>query len=126
MVVSKPAANHMLDKPWMVVDGATIHVTYTDFFLGDPRCPPPGVGASIEYVRSINGGVTWSTPIVIDTACGSTPFVQGSQVAVGPARSGLVYVAWEAFPAGLGPGRNIRVKRSIDNGAKHDVLSNCA
>jgi len=107
----------MLDKPWMVVDGATIHVTYTDFFLGDPRCPPPGVGASIEYVRSINGGVTWSTPIVIDTACGSTPFVQGSQVAVGPARSGLVYVAWEAFPAGLGPGRTIRVKKSIDNGA---------
>jgi hypothetical protein len=116
MAVSKPAANHELDKPWMAVDGNILHVTYTDFFFGDPRCPSPGVGASIEYVRSVNGGITWSTPIVLDTACGSAPFVQGSQVAVGPQGSNAVYVAWESFPAGLGIGRTIRLKKSVNGG----------
>ena len=116
MAVSKPASNHMLDKDWMAVDGSNLHVTYTDFFSGDPRCPPPGVGTSIEYVRSVDGGVTWSAPIVLDTACGSTPFVQGSQVAVGPQGSNAVYVAWESFPAGLGTGRTIRLKKSVNGG----------
>jgi hypothetical protein len=116
MAVSKPAGTHSLDKPWMAVDGNNLHVTYTDFFFADPRCPPPGVGASIEYVRSVNGGVTWSAPIVLDTACGFTPFVQGSQVAVGPQGSNAVYVAWESFPAGFGTGRTIRLKKSVNGG----------
>jgi hypothetical protein len=116
MAVSKSASTHTLDKDWMAVDGNNLHVTYTDFFFADPRCPPPGVGASIEYVRSVDGGVTWSAPIVLDTACGSTPFVQGSQVAVGPEGSNAVYVAWESFPAGLATGRSIRLKKSVNGG----------
>jgi hypothetical protein len=116
MASSKSVFNHELDKPWMAVDGNILHVTYTDFFFGDPRCPPPGIGASIEHVRSVDGGATWSAPIVLDTACGFTPFVQGSQVAVGPAGSNAVYVAWESFPNGLGTGRTIRLKKSVNGG----------
>jgi hypothetical protein len=122
MAVSKIAFNHMLDKPWMAVDGSNLHVTYTDFFFGDPRCPAPGVGASIEYVRSVDGGVTWSAPIVLDTACGFTPFVQGSQVTVGPQGSNAVYVAWESFPAGFGTGRTIRLKKSVNGGGTFPAL----
>jgi hypothetical protein len=119
MAVSKSAINHFLDKPWMAVDGLNIDVTYTDFFVNDPRCPgPPGTaGASIEYVQSTNGNSgPWSVPIVLDTACGSTPFVQGSQVAVGPVGSNVVYAAWESFPAGKGTGRTIRLRKSVNNG----------
>jgi hypothetical protein len=68
MAVSKVASNHMLDKPWMAVDGNILHVTYSDLFFADPRCPPPGIGASIEYMRSVDGGATWSAPLVLDTA----------------------------------------------------------
>jgi hypothetical protein len=126
MASSKPTfamgVSHSLDKPWMAVDGSNLHVTYTDFFFGDPRCPPPGVGASIEYVRSVDGGVTWSAPIVLDTACGFTPFVQGSQVAVGPQGSNAVYVAWESFPNGFDIGRTIRLKKSVDGGGTFPAL----
>jgi hypothetical protein len=122
MAVSKPAANHMLDKDWMAVDGSNLHVTYTDFFVSDPRCPPPGVGTSIEYVRSVDGGVTWSAPIVLDIVCGFTPFVQGSQVTVGPQGSNVVYVAWESFPAGLGTGRTIPLKKSVNGGETFPAL----
>jgi len=121
IAVQMPTASHSLDKPWMAVSrvgGADyIHVTYTDFFRG---APCPGAGTSIEYVRSIDGGATWSAPIVLDTVCGSTPFVQGSQVAVGAvvnATTGVVYAAWESFPNGFGPGRVIKLKKSTNNGA---------
>jgi hypothetical protein len=115
MAISKSATTHMLDKPWMALEGTTMHITYTDFFSTDPRCPG-GTGSSIEYVRSTDGGLTWNAPVVIDTACGTSPLVQGSQVAVGPAGSRTVYIAWESFPNGFGTGRNIRLRKSIDGG----------
>jgi len=78
-----------------------------------------GAGTSIEYVRSTDGGATWSAPLVLDTICSAAAFLQGSQVAVGPvvnATTGVVYVAWESFPNGKGPGRFIKLKKSTDNG----------
>jgi hypothetical protein len=108
---------HNLDKEWMTVNrvgGADhVHVTYTDFSFGS--CAPFTPGTSIEYVRSIDGGHTWSAPIVIDSLCGFGPFfLQGSHVAVGP--SGEIYVAWEYYPNGIGPGRQIKIRRSSDGG----------
>jgi len=126
MASSKPTSamgvSHTLDKPWMAVDGSNLHVTYTDFFVDLSRCPLPGVGVAIEYVRSVDGGATWSAPIVLDTVCGFTPAVQGSQVAVGPQGSNAVYVAWESFPNGLGIGRSIRLKKSVNGGAAFPAL----
>jgi hypothetical protein len=118
MAVSKPATSHSLDKPSMYVNpiagNDVIHLTYTDFFAGDP-CPDTAPGATIEYVRSTDGGNTWSVPIrVSPVVCGSAPFVQGSQVAAGLASD--VYVVWESFPNGFSPGRTIVLRKSVDGG----------
>src|SRR5262249_8242912 len=118
MAVSKPAGTHSLDKPSMYVNqiagNDVVHVTYTDFFAGDP-CPDAVPGASIEYVQSTDGGNTWSVPMLISpVVCGSIPIVQGSQVTAGLASD--VYVAWESFPNGFSPGRTIVLRKSVDGG----------
>jgi hypothetical protein len=114
---------HLLDKDWMDAkrdaSGHTIiHVVYTDFDTSTPPRPVCGsqIRTAIEYVKSTDGGLTWSAPTVIDTVCGSAPFVQGSHVAVGLGSD--VYVAWEAYPDGFTlPTRQIRLRKSIDAGA---------
>src|SRR5262245_4684635 len=116
IAVELPASTNFLDKPWMAVDGDNLHVTYTHFFVGAP-CPTGVQGSMIEYVRSVDGGINWFPPIPISPPACGTPFVQGSQVAVGPAGRNLVYVAWENFPAGFGTGRSIRLKTSMTGGA---------
>jgi hypothetical protein len=121
MAANKDADTHFLDKPWMAVDpGPTssagddiIHVTYTDFdfSFSNPSCPG-AVRTAIEYVRSTDGGATWSAPLAIETVCGDTPFLQGSHVAVG--LGGNVYVAWEHFADF--ETRDIRIARSGNGG----------
>jgi hypothetical protein len=129
MAVAKPATTHSLDKPSMSVnqvDGVDIiHVTYTDFFIGDP-CPANVPGTSIEYVRSIDGGGTWSAPTPISAViCGVVPLVQGSSVAVGLADD--VYVAWESFPAGPGRGPStILLRKSVDAGVSFSPATTVA
>lgn len=126
VVVSKDADTHFLDKEWMAVDPtdpSRVFVSYTDFDLSRTACgtgpggdPIPRV--AIEFSRSLNGGLTWSAPIVIDQVCSPVTvpgsFVQGSQIAVGP--GGGVYVAWERYAADF-VSRDIRVRRSPDHGA---------
>jgi hypothetical protein len=70
---------------------------------------------AIEYVRSTNGGRTWSAPVVIDQVCGMAGLVQGSQVEVGTGDA--VYVAWERYPADVVSTREIRIRRSGNLGA---------
>jgi hypothetical protein len=121
MAANKDAETHFLDKPWMAVDpGPTssagddiIQVTYTDFdfSLSNPSCPNQ-VRTAIEYVRSTDGGATWSAPLAIETVCGDTPFLQGSHVAVG--LGGSVYVAWEHFADF--ETRDVRIARSVNGG----------
>jgi hypothetical protein len=119
IAVQKPASHHSLDKDWMAVQRVSgadyIHITYTDFFFG---APCPGAGTSIEYVRSTDGGATFSNPIVIDQVCGSIPFLQGSHVAVGNGND--VYVAWETYPNGFRPGRQIKSRKSANGGASFE------
>jgi hypothetical protein len=99
----KPAPAHFLDKSWMAVDPTNanrLFVTYTDFDNSGTSVGCPNVGrVAIELVRSLDGGKTWEVPLVIDEVCRSPtlsfPFVQGSQVAVGP--DGEVYVLWERY-----------------------------
>lgn len=101
------AATNFLDKPWMEVKpGAntasdTIHVVYTNFGAGN---------TSIDYVRSINGGATWSAPVVIATIADPS-FLQFGQVVVVPGTN-IVYVAWEEF-AGV---RTLMLRKSTDGG----------
>ena len=100
LAVSKDIFEHFLDKDWMAVDPSNankLYVTYTDFAGFDltPDCPFD-FATNIELVRSIDGGLTWSSPVVVDSVCSGNGTVQGSQVVVGPA--GEVNVAWERFP----------------------------
>jgi hypothetical protein len=125
VAASKNAFTHFLDKDWMAVDPTSpnrLFVTYTDFDVsGVCGFDPSGQlipRIAIELVRSTNGGTTWGSPVVIDQVC-SPPtvpglFVQGSQVAVGPA--GEVYVGWEFFAADFVT-RELRIRRSTDHGA---------
>ena len=136
--VVKPAPAHFLDKSWMTVDPTNanrIFVTYTDFDNSGTSAGCPGVGrVSIELVRSTTGGATWDVPVVIDEVCRSAtlsfPFVQGSQVAVGP--DGEVHVAWERYddfnPAGFNDAidREIRNRKSIDNGISFAAFTKVA
>jgi hypothetical protein len=136
--VVKPAPAHFLDKSWMTVDPTNanrIFVTYTDFDNSGTSAGCPGVGrVGIELVRSTTGGATWDVPVVIDEVCRSAtlsfPFVQGSQVAVGP--DGEVHVAWERYddfnPAGFSDAidREIRNRKSIDNGISFAAFTKVA
>ena len=122
LAAGKDAQAHFLDKPWMAVQpGPTgspnddrLHVTYTDFDASGTSAACPGqTRTAIEYVRSIDGGATWSAHRVIDVVCGDESFVQGSHVAAGVGND--VYVAWERFTDFQT--RDIRIRRSTDGGA---------
>ena len=108
----------MLDKEWMAVKRVAgsdhIHVTYTHFMLSTCAGFPPTMSTSIEYVRSTDGGATFSSPIVIDQVCGPVSFLQDSHVTVGNGND--VYVAWESYPHGYEPGRQIKLSKSTNGG----------
>jgi len=125
--VAKDSSSHFVDKPWSTVDptnSSRIFVTYTDFDVSGAVCGFSTTGApieriAIELVRSLNGGTTWSAPVVLEEDCNtapSFPLVQGSQVIVDS--RGRVYVAWLAFPSGTGSAlRQLRIAQSTDHGA---------
>ncbi|MBI4313013.1 MAG: exo-alpha-sialidase [Chloroflexi bacterium] len=146
-----------LDKPWMAVGPNpkdptkdVLYVAYTNFVEGANICwieelpflCAPSLETVIQFVRSEDGGVTWSSPIEISPRAQYTilfnpvgveqpqqspdgqvaggqvrQIVQGPDVAIGP--GGEVYVAWvdttedDSFE-GLA---EIYVRRSDDAGA---------
>ena len=113
---------HFLDKEWMaVVPSAkdTIYITYTDFdfTVASGR-------TAIEFVKSTDGGVTWSpTPVVIDAVTGSDKSLQGSQVAVGP--TGEIYVAWESYVnTQSGIALTIKISKSTNGGTSFSPPKN--
>ncbi len=61
---------------------------------------------TIQFVRSLDGGTTWSMPLVLSSGIASN----GSRPAVGP--DGEVYVVWEDFAT-----RQVLGRRSADLGA---------
>ena len=122
--VAKDGFTHFLDKDWFTVDPTNpkrLFVTYTDFDFSGTVCPlSPRV--AIEMVSSHDGGVSFGAPVVLAEVCSAPPnfpFVQGSQVSVGPI--GEVYVAWESYPTFLT--REIDVRKSLNHGAsfKHSI-----
>jgi hypothetical protein len=95
-VNASPGANFSdyADQPWIAVDNATgagqgtVYVAWNDVTNSS-------TGASVlRLTHSSDGGVTWGTPpgIAIATGDGSSSYVNGPDVVVGPDHS--VYVFW--------------------------------
>ena len=99
--------NNSQDKPWMTVDNTnsqyrgTIYLTWTRFSNAVP--------SSLYFVKSADGGKTWSTPKAIGPAHNGAGFTQGSMPVVGP--NGELYVGY--FDSRI-PG--IAVIKSTDSG----------
>lgn len=118
--VTKNLDEHFLDKEWMAVDPGSrpakdiIHLSYTDedFSFSSPACGN-ALRTAVEYVRSTDGGRTWSPPLVIDEACGDARAAQ-SQVEVGLHND--VHVAWERYSNGFAPPLDIAIRRSPNKG----------
>ncbi len=98
-----------VDKPWLFVDNTSsqyqgnVYVSWTRF------TSERGASSGIGFVRSTDGGATWSQIQVIGQPNDANGFVQGSMIAVGPA--GEVYIAY--FDSRI-PG--IAVVKSTDGG----------
>lgn len=77
-----------LDKEWGAVDPVShnLYVTYSRFVGG-------GI-SQVEFIRSTDGGATWSAPALMHDA-GQNGNVQGSRPVVGP--DGEVYVYWYEY-----------------------------
>jgi hypothetical protein len=90
------------DKEWAIVDRATntIYVTWTQF--DEYGSSSPSDSSNILFVRSVDQGLSWSTPKRINKQAGdcvdSDNTVEGAVPAVGP--DGQIYVAW-AGPLGI-------------------------
>jgi len=109
--IAKDGSTHLLDKPWSTIDPTNpkrIFVSYTDFdfTFSSPFCGND-VRTAIEFVKSSDGGNTWSTPRIAIQVCGAAA-VQGSQLAVDS--HGTLFISWvnlgNNFP--LGP-RQIQI-----------------
>ncbi|MGB2592677.1 MAG: kelch repeat-containing protein [Candidatus Acidiferrum sp.] len=85
-----------------------VYVAYTDFLAGTKANSTP---THLMFTHSTDCGVTWSTPIQVNTG---TTTSQGSAIAVNPL-TGAVYVAWRQF-ASTGVSDAIMIAQSTNAG----------
>lgn len=100
---------NFFDKPWGTVDPVNhnLYVTYSNFVGGST--------SQIEFIRSADGGTTWSAPTIMHDAAQNN-LVQGSRPVVGP--NGEVIVYWyESFTSFTSPFSKEHVRVSHDGGA---------
>lgn len=104
--ISKDGNFHLLDKPWSTIDPSNHHhifISYTDLDSSETNSCGTNfpMRTAIEFIESLDGGVTWSHPKVAIAVCGSAG-VQGSQIVVNS--KGTMYIAWmnlgSNFPIG--------------------------
>lgn len=105
VVVAGPDNVNGLDKEWVGVDrvSGNVYVTYTRFLAAG--------GNQIEFVRSVDGGVTYSLPILLTSS--AIENCQGSRVVVGP--SGEIQVIYFVYDNATG-NNYMRTRRSTDGG----------
>jgi hypothetical protein len=100
------------DKQWAAVDRKTntIYATWTEFDKYESENPSDS--SHILFVKSTDGGITWTAPLRLDEKGGDCrdddSTVEGAVPAIGP--NGEVYVAWAS-----GPG--LVFDKSLDGGA---------
>lgn len=95
------------DKPSIASDGSGVLYAGYTLHLSEEE-------SSILVTRSLDRGVTWSTPVEIARGVGII-----SHVATGP--SGLVCAAWADFGGGAPSGNLIQVSCSRDRGVAWDT-----
>jgi uncharacterized protein YjbI with pentapeptide repeats len=88
-----------------------IYLAYTDFIGNTGGAKGTGTPTHLMFTHSTDCGVTWSTPIQINTG---TTTSQGSAIAVNPV-TGAVYVAWRQF-ASTGFSDAIMIAQSTNAG----------
>ena len=106
-------ASSSLDKPWINVDNVAGSPHQGNVYVACTRFVGSGQD-SIEFMRSADGGRTWSQATALTTIsateASAQQSVQGAFIAIGP--SGEVYVSWyDSRVAGL------RIVKSRDGGA---------
>ena len=106
-IIAVSSMSDFLDKEYLVCDPVsnTLYMSYTRFIGG-------GGNGQIEFVRSTDGGVTWSSPVILQSE--ELIVNQGSYPAVGP--GGQVCVAWERDFLATGGDPHISVRCSTDYG----------
>ena len=120
LVVERRVPDGGIQPQAAVDDHGTVHLIY---FRGDPS------HGDVFYVRSTDGGTTFSPAIQVNHQPGSaiaTGSVRGAQIAVG--RNGRVHVAWNGSgaalpkaPSGVGP---LLYARLNDSGAAFEPERN--
>ncbi len=130
IAVSKNAYGHIIDHDWLAIDRANpsnLYLTYLDIDFSGTTCGFDDYAQAvpryaIELVAYANSGATWSSAsTVVEEVCANNAnpnvFLGGPQVAVAP--DGTVYVAWEAMGEHGGSlvAREIRIAKSINQGA---------
>ncbi len=94
------------DKEWMICDPVATSPTYNNILMTSTR----QLGWNIRFVKSTNGGLSWTSPVQVSDASNSG---SGSNLAVGT--NGSIYVVWSGYPNTVAPG--LRFDKSTDGGA---------
>jgi PKD repeat protein len=112
-VVAATQNGDLLDKNHMWIDNSTvspyegnIYVSYTDFGAS---------GYPIEITRSVNDGLSYSTPVAISGAVNAGSHSQGVNIGTGP--GGQVYVIWAIYDSWPSDETSIGFAKSTDGGA---------
>ncbi|WP_042161410.1 sialidase family protein [Paenibacillus gorillae] len=99
------------DKPWIEIDNSNGSPYQGFVHMGFNRYYDNFATSGSYYQRSMDGGQTWSTPILLSNQMvGTATF--GSNVVVGP--TGQVYIAWAQYSPG---NPQFLFRRSDDGGA---------
>ncbi len=103
-----PTTTHFQDKELIAADNTGgpfdgyVYMAWTEFAPG---------GSQILFVRSTDGGLTFSSPLILSDGLNG---VQGATPAVGP--NGEVYVLWLSF----GQRSELKIRKSLDGGVSFE------
>lgn len=111
-IVSTEIGNGIFDdKEYLAIDKSPGSPFQGNAYISYTRFTNNNTLTQILLQRSVDGGITWSTPVAISPIFPNLPFVQGSNITIGP--DGEVYVGWIEgdFTNAL-----FRISRSDDGG----------
>jgi PKD repeat protein len=125
VVAGSAAAGGLLDKNHLWIDNSPVSPYEGNLY--NAWTPFGGSNdTEIEIVRSTNGGLNWSAPVVISTAVNAGSHNQGVNIQTGP--DGEVYVAWAIYDGWPTDETAIGFARSFNGGVSYDaatrILSN--